>query len=210
VRGGHGSGHPHGLALGIAEATLEIDAERGLVLRRTELEGGQPAFVREVTAIAYDEPLAADRFVLELPAGASPRGQGTQRAIALDEAARLASFPVWRLAEVPPGWRIDALYAPGTERPTLPDAVTLVYERQGGGERLEIHERTPAHELPATASERRFEQGGRRFIALGPERPVGLDSAILIFAAGATQIRMASSTLSLERLCELAATLVPA
>jgi hypothetical protein len=208
ARAGRGGGHPLGLALGIEEATLEIDAERGLVLRRIELEEGQPAFVREVAKITYDEPLAPDRFVFTLPRGSSARGQAEPRMTSLDESARLASFPVWTLEEIPRDWRVDALFVPASERPTRPDSVTLLYSRRDGGERLEIHQRTQEHELPATGTERRFESGGRRYIALGPDRPAGLDPAVLIFAANSTQIRMSSSTFALQRILEFAAALV--
>jgi hypothetical protein len=209
VRGGRGRGHPLGLALGIEEATLEIDAERGFVLRRIELEEGQPAFLREVEKIVYDEPLAADRFMFALPAR-SARGQAKPQMTSLDASARLASFPVWKLEEVPQDWRVDALFVPATERPTRPDSVTLLYSRRDGGERLEIQQRTQEHELPVVGSERRFEHDGRLYIALGPARPAGLEAAVLIFAANSTQIRLSSSTLSLERILELAGALVDA
>ena len=208
VRGARSGGHPLGLALGIEEATLEIDAERGLLLRRVELEEGQPAFVREVETITYDEPLAPDRFVFVVPDGRSARAQAEPRMTSLDESALLASFPVCKLEEIPRDWRVDALFVPASERPTRPDTVTLLYSRRDGGERLEIHQRTQEHDLPVTGTERRFERGERRYLALGPDRPAGLDAAVLIFAVNATQIRMSSSTLSLDRMLELAAALV--
>jgi hypothetical protein len=210
VRAARGGAHPGGLSLGIEEATLEIDAERGLVLRRIEFEGGQPAFVREVEEITYDEPLSPDRFVFTPPAGSASREQLEPRVTSLDESAALASFPVWKLAEVPRDWRVEALFAPARERPTWPDSVTLLYSRRDGGERLEIQQRTREHDLPVVGPERRFERDGRHYIALGPARPVGREAAVLIFAAGSTQIRMSSSTLSLERILELAVTLAEA
>ena len=210
VSGSGSGGHPLGLALGIEEATLEIDAERGLVLRRVEFEQGQPAFVREVETITYDEALASDRFVFTLPDGRSARGQAEPRMTSLDESARLASFPLWKLEEMQRDWRVDALFVPASESPTRLDSVTLLYSRRDGGERLEVNQRSQEHELPATGNERRFDRGGRRYIALGPDRPVGLEAAVLIFAANSTQIRMSSSTLALERILEFAAALVEA
>jgi hypothetical protein len=128
----------------------------------------------------------------------------------LDESAGLASFPVWKLEQVPRDWRVDALFVPATERPTRPDSVALLYSRRDGGDRLEIQQRTQEHELPVVGSERRFEHDGRLYVALGPARPAGLEAAVLIFAANSTQIRMSSSTLSLERILELAGALVEA
>jgi len=210
VRRARSGRHPLGLALGIEEATFEIDAERGLLLRRIEFEEGLPACEREVELISYDEQLAPERFVFTLPAGASAREPAKPRMTSLDESARLASFPLWKLEEIPRDWRVDALFVPASERPTRPDSVTLRYSRRDGGERLEIQERTPEHELPVIGPERRFERDGRQYIALGPARPVGLEAAVLIFAADSTQIRMSSSTLSLERILAFAVALVEA
>jgi hypothetical protein len=201
---------PFGLEPGIDEAELLLDAERGLVLRRAELVDGEEAFVREVKRIAYDEPLPSETFVFELPPGASAQGRAESRPTTVDDAAALASFTVLKLATVPPDWRVQAIYVGATERPTLPDSVTLIYTRPDGGKRLQIRETTRDHELPAIGGERRFDHGGRGYTALGPDRPAGREPAELIFAISGTQIRMSSSELSLEALLEHAERLVAA
>jgi hypothetical protein len=201
---------PFGVEPAIDAAELLLDAERGLVLRRAELVDGEEAFVREVERIAYDEPLPPETFVFELPAGASARGLAEPRVTTVDEAAALASFSVLKLGTVPADWRVQAIYVGPTERPTLPDSVTLIYTRPDGGQQLQLRETTGEPELPALGGERRFDHRGRSYTALGPERPAGREPAELIFASAGTQIRMSSSELSLEELLEHAGQLVTA
>lgn len=195
---------------GVEEAEVLLDAERGLILRRAALVDEEEASVLEVEQIAYDEELPPETFVFELPAGASARGQAEPEVTTVDAAAALASFRVFKIESVPPDWRVQAVYVPATQRPTLPDTVTLLYSRDDGGEHLRILETTREHDLPAIGGERRFEHGGRAYFALGPERPLGREPAELIFAVEETQIRMSTSELPLERLLELAAELVAA
>jgi hypothetical protein len=201
---------PFGLEPGIEKAELLLDAERGVVLRRAELVDGEEAFVREVETISYDKPQPPETFVFELPAGASARGPAEPQVTTVDAAAAAASFRVFKLASVPLEWRVQAIYVAATERPTLPDSVTLLYTRPDGGLRLQIRESTREHEMPAIGVERRFDQRGRNYIALGPERPAGREPAELIFVTEGTQIRMSSSELPLERLLACAEDLVAA
>jgi len=209
--GGTAAGHrPFGLEPGIEEAEVLLDAERGLVLRRAELVDGEEAFVREVAQITYDEPFPPETFVFELPPGASARGRAEPQITTIDTAAALASFRVFKLEPVPPDWRVQAVYIAATERPTLPDSVTLLYSRPDGGERLRIQETTRAHQLPAIGGERRFEHAGRSYIALAPDRPAGREPAELIFEIERTQIRITSSELPLHELLQGAAQLIQA
>lgn len=187
-----------------------LDAERGLVLRQAELVDGKEAFVREVEQITYDEPLPQETFVFELPPGASARGRAEPHMTTVDDATTLASFRVFKLEPVPPEWRAQAVYTAGTERPTLPDSVTLLYSRPDCGKRLRIHETTREHQLPVTGAERRFERPGRSYTAFGPEQPAGREPAELIFAIDQTQIRMSSSEIPLEQLLNHAEQLVQA
>ncbi len=195
---------------GVEEAEVLLDAERGLILRRAALVDEEEASVLEVEQIAYDEELPPETFVFELPPGASARGRTEPEVTTVDAAAALASFRVFKLESVPPDWRVQAVYSPATQRPTLPDTVTLLYSRDDGGEHLRIRETTREHDLPAIGGERRFERDGRAYVALGPECPRGREPAELVFAVEETQIRMSTSELRLERLLELAAALVAA
>lgn len=199
---------PFGLEPGVEEAELLLDAERGVVLRRAELVDGEEAFVREVEQVVYDGSLPQEVFVFELPPGASARGRAEPQITTVDAAAKLASFPVFKLEPVPPEWRVQAIYVAATERPTLPDSVTLLYTRPDGGQRLQIRQTTREHELPAIGSERHLDHHGHSYTALGPEQPVGREPAELIFANEQTQIRMSSSELSLKQLLKRAEQLV--
>jgi outer membrane lipoprotein-sorting protein len=199
-----------GLELGIEQAELLLDQERGLILRQAELFEGGEAFVREVEEIAFDVPLPPETFVFELPPDVSPANPLRPEVTTVDRAAELATFRVFKLDSAPPGWRVQAMYVAPTERPTLPDSVTLLYTRTDGGERLRILERPSEHELPAIGGERRFERSGRSYIALGPEQPAGREPAELIFALDGTHIRISSSELDATSLLGYAEQLVPA
>lgn len=210
VRGTSAGHRPSGLEPGIEEAELLLDAERGLVLRRADLVDGEEAFVREVERITYDQMLPPETFVFELPSGASARGRAEPQMTTVDAAAALASFRVFKLEPAPSDWRVQAVYIAATERPTLPDSVTLLYSRPDGAQRLRLHETSCEHQLPAIGGERRFERGGRSYIALGPERPTGREPAELIFAIDRTQIRISSSEIPLHELLKRTAQLVQA
>lgn len=200
----------HELQLGIEEAELLLDAERGLILRQAEIFAGEEAFVREVEQISYDLALPAETFVFELPPGASGRNLREPQLTTADAAAALASFPVFKLATVPPDWRVQAFYIPASEKPTLPELVTLVYSRSDGGQSLRLQQQTSEHELPTIGGERHFKHTGRDYLALGPERPIGLEAAELIFTLDQTKIRLTSSQVSLEQLLDYAQHLVRA
>ena len=201
---------PHDLQPGIEEAELLLDAEHGLILRKAEIVDGHEAAVTEVEEITYDLAIAADRFIFELPAGASGKSLREPQATTVDEAATLASFTFFKLAAVPADWRVQAFYIPPVERPTLPEMVTLLYSRADGGQTLRLQQQTIEHELPAIGGERRFEHNGRSFTTLGPERPQGREPAELLFALQGTHIRMTSSQLTLAQLLEHAKQLAAA
>jgi outer membrane lipoprotein-sorting protein len=200
----------HHLQHGVEEAELLLDAERGLILRKAELVDGQEAAVTEVEEIAYDLAIPAERFLFELPAGASGKNLREPQATTVDQVAILASFIVFKLPAVPPGWRVQAFYIPPVERPTLPEMVTLLYSRDDAAQTLRLQQQTVEHEPPAIGGERRFEQGGRSYVALGPERPQGLEPGELLFALEGTHIRMTSSQLSRVQLLEHAGQLTAA
>jgi hypothetical protein len=111
---------------------------------------------------------------------------------------------------VPADWRVQAFYIPAAVRPTLPEMVTLLYSRDDAGQTLGLQQQTVEHELPAIGGERRVQQGGRSYSALGPERPQGREPGELLFTLDETHIRMTSSQLSLAQLLEHAEQLVPA
>src|SRR5699024_8180721 len=108
---------PLALQPGVEAAELQLDSERGLVLRLAELVDGEEARVREGEQIDYDQPPPQGTFEFQLPDGASARGQTEPRATTVDQAATLASFAMLKLAEAPPDWHVQAIYTGATERP---------------------------------------------------------------------------------------------
>lgn len=201
---------PFELEPGVEEGELLLDAERGLILRRTAIVDGQEASVLEVEKISYDLELPPATFIFELPSDEAAPGGAEPQLTTVDTAAALASFPVFKLGRVPPAWHVRAVYVGAVDRPTIPESVTLLYSTRDGCEHLQIRQMTREHELPLAGGERRVEHGGRSYLALGPEHPVGREPSELIFAVKGTKIRMASSALPLRRMLELADALVEA
>src|SRR5262245_15505929 len=103
---------PSEVGPGIDEVEVLLDAERGILLRRVDRFEGEEATVREVESIAYDEALPPETFTLELPPDAPTEGSHRPTFTTLDAAAGLASFPVYKLAEVPPRWRVHGIHTP--------------------------------------------------------------------------------------------------
>jgi hypothetical protein len=81
----------HDLQDGIDEAELLLDAERGLILCKAELLDGQEAAVTEIEEITYDLTIPAEKYVFELPPGASGKSLREPQATTVDQAATLAS-----------------------------------------------------------------------------------------------------------------------
>jgi hypothetical protein len=78
---------------------IDVDAERGVILRLECQVGGAPFQVVEVTSIDYDGPVPSSLFALEPPSG--PVRSLIGSAITLDEAADRAPFTVLAPAHLP-------------------------------------------------------------------------------------------------------------
>jgi hypothetical protein len=126
-----------GLSPGADEYTLLIDAERGILLRAAALLEGQEFSVTEVEEVAFDEDLRPDLFVLELASGERVRthedlAEHFPDEVALEEAARRASFTVW-VPQLRRGWHPEVRYGRGSEDYPSPETVHLHYfsEKKG-------------------------------------------------------------------------------
>lgn len=120
------------LAHGADAHRLTVDATRGVVLRIESSIEGEIFWTSELLEPVFDEPIADEVFVLELPEGAqarSPRDMHPE--VTLEEAAELAPFTVFAISELPEGnWRHNVHY----HRPprSADDAVHVTYHRADG------------------------------------------------------------------------------
>jgi hypothetical protein len=105
------SGDPHvhfgQPAHGADEHRLTVDASRGVVLEIESLIDGRPFSRSQLLEPVFDEPIPDDVFVLEVPDGVEPRSpRDWHPQVTLEEAAKLAPFAVFAIAELPEGnWR---------------------------------------------------------------------------------------------------------
>lgn len=94
-------------AHGADEHRLTVDASRGVVLSIENYIDGQLFSSSQLLDAVFDEPIPDEMFVLEMPDGSearSPRDLHPQ--VTLEEAAELAAFAVFAIAELPEGnWR---------------------------------------------------------------------------------------------------------
>jgi outer membrane lipoprotein-sorting protein len=120
----------HALGSGAQEYLLEVDAERGALLRVEARIGGEPFQVLEAVELAFDEPLPAGIFEFEPPAGESVRSVSEVHRgldVSVREAAERAPFSVFVLPEVPAAWELRATFQPPDQRTSRPASVGLRY-----------------------------------------------------------------------------------
>jgi hypothetical protein len=138
------------------EVLLDVDGERGVLLRVESRISGVVDEVAEVMSVTFDEPIPEETFVFTPPAGErvqSTREFGRTTNIELEEAVALASFPVWIAPAIPPGWELMVDFRPGQLRLLQPPAVFLWYfppdgsdaavvirQQRGYGRPTEVHE----------------------------------------------------------------------
>jgi outer membrane lipoprotein-sorting protein len=127
---------------GVELPTLEVavDAERGILLQYASSADGQPQGSTEVIEVTFDESFVAETFVWmpspdrplpeHVPAPQEPVGP---QEVSLEEAGRLASFPVFAL-DLPEQWHCYPSYKPeqpwkykGPRPPFFAEAVFLEY-----------------------------------------------------------------------------------
>jgi hypothetical protein len=142
----------HSLGWGAERYELSVDEQLGVLLRVVALRDDEP--FREVTtlAIAFDQPIAEDRFRFDPPAGEtiqSSRERTRPEQVSVIEAQQLAPFTVLIPDRVPANWHPHCIYVPASERPPRPEQVSLDYRSDDGHQSVSIIEMAaadrPAH-----------------------------------------------------------------
>lgn len=133
----------HQLGNGADLYTLEVDAQRGVLLRAVALRGGEP--FREITTveIAFDEPIGHELFHFEAPAGeqVQPVGYAPRpEHITASEAQERAPFTVLIPDRIPADWHVHCVFIEPSQRPPRPASVSLNYRSEDGHESVSLSE----------------------------------------------------------------------
>jgi outer membrane lipoprotein-sorting protein len=206
-------------AAGADALLLDVDAERGVLLRIEARFEGEPFSIAEVTEIAYDETFADDVFEFTPPPGEQVRSITDQFALqhdlTIEQAVARASFTVWIPARLPAGWETDITFAAGNDRPPMAPHVHLHYRAPDGTHTVSIAESPADH--PGEHSEyeherpnpwREIEHDGRRIQVREPAE--SWQPAQPLLELDGTRIHIHSRDLTADWLADLAAGLAPA
>lgn len=206
-------------AAGADELLLDVDAERGTLLRIESRFQGEPIVISEIVEIAFDEPFADDVFVFTPPPGEEIRSIAdefaVERSLTIEQAVARARFTVWILARVPAGWETEIAFAAESSRPAMAPQVHLHYRAQDGTHEVNVAESPADH--PGEHSDyeharpnpwQPIDRDGRSMQIREPAED--WQPAQVLLELDGTRIHMHSGDLSADRLADLAATLVPA
>jgi hypothetical protein len=148
------------------EFHLQVDAERGVILRLESRVDGETHRVHELTRVVFDEPMPEETFVFQPPKGETIRStaelMAPPRAVSLEEAVRQAPFIVLAPERLPEGWRLQVRYFPGRDRPSWPPAVVLSIEDPTGVHNVSVTQHAEADDDSLSWEEVEFE--GDRYL----------------------------------------------
>lgn len=206
-------------ALGADELLLDVDAERGALLRiESRFEGGTLA-IFEVLEIAFDEAFGDETFVFTPPPGEEVRSVDQQSMIqpglTIEQAVARAPFTVWIPARVPAGWEAGIAFAAAMDRPPAAAHVFLHYRAPHAAHGYTITE-SPADSAPDTEAYgparpdpwQELTRGGRTMQVREPAEYWHLAQVEL--AIEDTRILIGSNDLTADALADVAAGLVRA
>lgn len=121
----------HQLGSGAQEHAIEVDAERGVLLRLEARFAGEPIAISEAMDVTFDTDLDPELFRFVAPGGEQPQAARSLHrfhpGVALHEAAAMVPFTVYALRDVPVGWELTVSAHLGSERPPVQAAVHLNY-----------------------------------------------------------------------------------
>jgi hypothetical protein len=199
----------HSLGDGADEYVIEVDRERGTILRLEARLEGEAMIVREALEIAFDVALDPDLFTFVAPDGSDATVRQPifpRRAdMSLEEAGRQLPFAVFALRETPPDWQLTVVahqLADERQAPALlfyvgaQDQLTIQLSAAGGGA-AEPRDGRDAEAIEGDGQILQLRRATREW----PQTQVTLDR-------DGTRIALASTTLAPERLVEYATQLV--
>jgi len=131
----------HQLGSGADRYRLEIDAQRGVLLQVTASRDAEP-FQRITTdQIAFDHPIAQERFRFEPPPGEQIQptaGRHRLVHVSLPDAQQRAPFTVLIPDRIPPDWHSTCAFIEPSQRPPSPAAISLNYHSDDGHQSVSL------------------------------------------------------------------------
>jgi hypothetical protein len=204
---------------GADELLLDVDAERGALLRIEARYAGEPFLVWEVTEIAFDETFADDVFEFTPPPGEEVRSITNQfaveRDLTVEQVVARAPFTVWIPPRLPAGWETQIAFTAENDRPPMAPQVHLHYRAPDGTHAVSVAESPADH--PGEHSDyeharpnpwHKIERDGRSMQIREPAE--SWQPAQVLLELDGTRIHIHSGDLTADWLADLAAGLVQA
>jgi hypothetical protein len=204
----------HQLGNGADLYRLQVDVQRGVLLRAVALRGGEPFQEITVVEIAFDDPIGDELFRFEPPAGEQVRPVGRlfrSHDITVTEAQQRAPFTVLIPDHVPADWQVHCVLREPSQRPPQAASVSLNYGSDDGHERVSLSQYAASNKpgqydlMIASDGWQTITHDGTAVQVQrgGPQRQAHIES-------DGTFVFLTSETLSGDRLAAIAAGLKPA
>lgn len=199
--------------------TLEIDAQRGVLLQVTASRDGEP-FQRITTyQIAFDHPIAPKRFRFEAPPAEQIQRTWERHRlvhVSLPDAQQRAPFTVLIPDPIPPDWHSTCASIEPSHRPPSPAAISLAYHSDDGHQSVSpseyaAGEKPDQYELMISNDDwprRTITSNGTEVRVRTPSDPSSQAQAYI--ERSETFVFLMSETLTGDELATLAAGLKPA
>ena len=203
----------HQLSAGAEEQAVEVDAERGVLLRLEARFAGEPMAICEALDVTFDAELDPQLFRFVAPGGQQPQTPAGlhrfDRGVALHEAAAIVPFGVYALSHVPAGWRLTVSVQRGSERPPVPARVHLNYRSSDAVSAVNIGLSPVDRQHGWRPDEAEEIERGDRTLRIR-RRTDTWPQAQLSTVLGDAAVMMSSDNLTVDDLIELVDRLVPA
>jgi hypothetical protein len=187
------------------EFELDVDAERGVLLRKVARYGGVESSVEEMVEIDFDETFPPETFapITDVPV----RPDVEPRELSLREAAELVAFPVRIPPPLAEDWSLRTSYFPGDKRALEPESIILELIHEDS-RHVWIAE-TAAGQPSQIETDQRWQTNqyaGRQYEVVRPEQRNGMQAGVRFEQAG-TRILISSRDFDPDALLEVAAAL---
>ena len=206
-------------AVGADELLLDVDAERGALLRIESRFEREPIALSEVVEIAFDEAFDEGTFVFTPPPGQVVRSildlLPVRHDLTIEQAVALAPFTVWIPARLPADWETQIGFAAEQDRPSMAPQVHLHCRAPDGTQGLRVAESPADHpgehsdDDHARANPWRTIDRDRRRMQLREPDESWLPAQVRLELDG-TRILIQSADLEADALADVAAGLVRA
>jgi len=187
------------------EFELDVDAERGVLLRKVARYGGVESSVEEMLEIGFDESFSPDTFapITDVPV----RPDVEPRAVSPRKAAQLVAFPVRLPPPLAEEWTMHTSYFPGDAGAPEPEAIILELLHEDS-RRILIAETAAGQPSQIETNQRwqTHQYEGREFEVVRPESRNAMHAYVRFEEAG-TRILISSNDFDLAALLEVAAAL---